>query len=153
MIEEEILNNETSQITERRRTLLPIWVKIFLWIFMIFGAVAPIGLILGIFGMSFDLSLYGLETTNPLSLVGLIIIALFAIKGAVSFGLWTEKDWAIKLAIIDSILGIAICVLVMIVLPFLYNNGFKLTLRLELVALIPYLLKMQTIKSDWESRN
>lgn len=153
MTESEILDGEFSPMTERRRNLLPIWIKIFLWIFMIFGAIVPVGLVLGVLGIDINLALYGLETTKALSITGLILVLLFAIKGAVSFGLWTEKDWAVNLAIIDATVGIVVCTIVMFVLPFFYEqSGFTFSLRLELIALIPYFVKMRNIKGQWESR-
>jgi len=147
---EEILDDELLPEGLRRRKLLPTWIKIFLWIFMVFGIVAPIGLVLGFLGVDFNIALYGLETTKALSAVGLTIITLLAVKGAVSFGLWTEKDWAVKLAIADAVVGIVLCVLVMLVPLFLADNaGFNF--RLELIVLILYLFKMQKIKTDWEN--
>ncbi|MEM9337494.1 MAG: hypothetical protein AAGA66_02115 [Bacteroidota bacterium] len=116
MTETEIIDSDLSTTKERRRKLLPIWIKIFLWIFMVFGAIVPVGLVLGAMGIDFNLALYGLETTNALSITGLLIILFFAIKGTVSFGLWTEKDWAVNLAIIDAIVGIVACSFVMLVL-------------------------------------
>ena len=139
---------------ERRRKLLPIWIKIFLLIFLVFGAIAPVGLILGLFDISISLSLYGLETTNALSVTGLLIIVLFAVKGVVSFGLWTEKEWAVNLAIMDGAIGIIACSIIMIVLPFLSgNNGFNINFRFELAILIPYLIKMIKINTEWKSRS
>ena len=38
-----------------------------------------------------DLSLYGLTTNNPKSLIGIVVILLFILKGTVSYGLWFEK--------------------------------------------------------------
>ncbi len=153
MTESEIIDSDLSSTKERRRKLLPVWIKIFLWIFMVFGAIVPVGLILGAIGLDFNLALYGLETTNTLSITGLLIILFLAIKGTVSFGLWTEKDWAVNLAIIDAIIGIVTCSIVMLVLPFLSdNNGFNFDIRLELIALTPYLIKMRKIKGDWYNR-
>ena len=91
MTETEIIDSNLSSTKERRRKLLPIWIKIFLWIFMVFGAIAPVGVVLGAIGIDFNLAIYGLETTNALSITGLLIILFFAIKGTVSFGLWTEE--------------------------------------------------------------
>ncbi|WP_440881088.1 hypothetical protein [Tenacibaculum sp. C7A-26P2] len=153
MTESEIIDSDLSSTKERRRKLLPVWIKIFLWIFMVFGAIVPVGLILGAIGLDFNLALYGLETTNTLSITGLLIILFLAIKGTVSFGLWTEKDWAVNLAIIDAIIGIVTCSIVMLVLPFLSdNNGVNFDIRLELIALTPYLIKMRKIKGDWYNR-
>lgn len=149
MEEFETLDTVIPANDKSRRKLLPIWIKIFLWIFMVFGAIIPFGLISGILGHNFNISLYGIETTIPLSIIGLSLLALFALKGVVSFGLWTEKGWAIKLAILDGFLGINICIIVMVgLLPFIDTSGNSL--RLELVFLIPYLMKMVKIRKEWE---
>ncbi len=91
-----------------RRKLLPVWMKIFIWIFMVAGAfVVPI-IMMGIFGFSCSLAIYGFETTEPTSTVGIFISLLFVLKGLVSYGLWFEKTWAINLGLFDAYLGIAI---------------------------------------------
>ncbi len=150
----EILDSEESDTVGRRRDLLPTWIKVFLWIFMIMGAIVPFALVFGMIGLEFDLSLYGIESMKPFSLLGMLIIMLFAIKGAVSFGLWTEKDWAVKLAIVDAIIGIVISVTVMLVLPFfmIEEGETDINLRLELFLLIPYLIKMRKIAPEWMKR-
>jgi len=153
-METEILDKEITPHTERRRKLLPIWVKIFLWIFMIFGAFAPLGLVFGLLGMNFNVELYGFETTNPFSPIGLLLVLLFAIKGMVAYGLWFEKDWAVVFALFDGILGISVCVFVMFGLPYLMGNNLSsFNIRLELLALIPYVVTMKKIKEEWASRN
>lgn len=141
----------TPQSNKRRRSLLPWWIKTFTWIFMIFGTVAPIGLLLGLLGFQFQISFYGIETNNPLSMIGIILIGTFLLKGITAFGLWTEKDWAIVLGQIDAIFGICFCIFVMFISPMISNLGFKLTFRLELLLLIPFLIKLGKIKNDWRS--
>ena len=59
-----------------RRKLLPWWIKIFCWIFMIMGVGAIGALIASPFIPSFQLSIYGFETSTPLSGIGLFIIAI-----------------------------------------------------------------------------
>lgn len=136
----------------RRRDLLPTWIKVFVWIFIVFGAVVPVALIMGLLGMTVNLALYGLETLTPFSLIGMLVIALFGLKGIVAFGLWTEKEWAVNLAIIDAIIGILICICVM-VFPIIDNSGgFNISFRIELLLLFPYLIKMRKIKSEWIER-
>lgn len=142
---------EENQV--KRRSLLPMWMKVFIWIFIITGAIAPICLLAGLFGARAQLALYGLETTDLLSTTGLVISLLFLYKGIVAYGLWTEKDWAINLGIADAVMGIAICVYVTAIAPFVNNQaGLVFNFRLELVALIPYLIKLQKIKSQWLRR-
>jgi len=134
-----------------RKKLIPIWIKVFSWIFLVFGLLSPVALIIGILGFEFQLSLYGFQTIYPLSIPGLIVIVLFALKGIVAFGLLTQKNWAVKLAIIDGIVGIALCIFTMVYVAYDYYLAQNFTFRLELIALIPYLLKMRKVKPNWEN--
>lgn len=154
---ENISAQESTSIIElnkksRRRSLLPWWIKTFTWIFLIFGAMAPIGFMLGILGVKFQLALYGLETFFPTSFLGLLLTAIFLFKGVTAFGLWTEKNWAITFAQVDAVLGIIICVFVMLVYPFIDDYpGFMFRFRLEILILIPFLSKLSKIKNDWNA--
>jgi hypothetical protein len=132
-----------------RKKLLPLWIKIFAWIFLVLTAFVPIVFVLRLTGYNAQLALYGLETNEPFSSLGIIIATVFVIKGVAAFGLLKEKDWAIKIGIVDATIGIAICTLVMLY-PII-NSDAKFSLRLELVALIPYLLKLMKIKNQWET--
>ncbi|QJD95746.1 hypothetical protein HH214_07610 [Mucilaginibacter robiniae] len=149
------LQNETISLLQisRRRKLLPWWVLTFTWIFLVFGAAVPVIVVMGLLKFKFQISLLGLSTNNPLSITALFLILIYLYKGLVAFGLWTEKDWAIKTAKVDAILSIAICLFAMIytwIIPQtagMHNFSF----RLELFIIIPYLLKMRQIQSAWES--
>ncbi|MCF8298028.1 MAG: hypothetical protein K9J13_10825 [Saprospiraceae bacterium] len=139
----EILDSDFTEELIRRRKLLPWWIKIFAWIFLVFGAISPFGLIFGFLGMNFMLSLYGIQTYQPVSIIGLFLIGLFLLKGITAYSLLMEKDGAISLAQIDTIIGIAVCTFMMLIYPFINNlPGFHLTFRLELVLLIPFLIKL-----------
>jgi hypothetical protein len=148
---EENTENHFEQFENKiisRRALLPLWIKIFCWIFMVIG-VASIGcLIIGVLGNTANLSLYGFETYEPLSLIGLFLTAVMLLKGFTAFSLWFEKDYAIQLAKVDTILGIAICIVSMVVIPYLQEtSGF--TFRLELALLIPFYIKLNKIQEEW----
>lgn len=144
---EQILDNDL-QPEKRRRDLLPVWIKVFIWIFMIFTLVVPAGLVFGLMGEQFNLSLYGLETVQPVSVAGILIMLLYALKGIVAYGLWTEKAWAVNLALTDGVLGIAVCLIVMVLLPVL-SHGANFKFRLEILILIPYLVKMWRLRAPW----
>lgn len=135
---------------KRRRALLPWWIKFFCWLFMLFGLLAFVCLILGIIGFKTALSFYGFETTEPFSLNGVIVILVAIFKGFTAFSLWFEKDYAVKLGKIDALIGIVLCTISMFVLPFLQNN-FGISIRLELALLIPYLIKLNKIQKEWET--
>ena len=137
---------DSIEIIDRKK-LIPLWIKIFSWIFFVLGFITPVGIIFGILGYPFPLALYGFQTNDALSIIGLLILFLFALKAVVAFGILFQKTWAVKLAIFDAILGIALCVFCMVYLIYYHNFSF----RLEVVVLIPYLLKMQKIKPIWES--
>ncbi len=131
-----------------RKTLIPVWIRIFSWIFLVLGMVAPVGLAFGALGYDFALALYGLESNEPLSFTGISLIMLFALKGMVAFGLVNKKDWAVQVAIVDAIAGIAVCIFTMMY-PLFFGGGFSL--KLEVFLLVPYLIKMTKIKADWET--
>ena len=143
LIDEQIHLNGAS-----RKKLLPIWIKVFMWFFLITGTIMPVVFLIGVFGHNAELSFYGLETNEPFSAIGILITSVFVIKGVTAFGLLKETDWAIKIGIADAIIGITICTISMIY-PFI-NAEFKFALRLELIALIPYLLTFLKIKTEWE---
>lgn len=139
-----------NNVLTRRRDLLPTWIKIFLWIFLIGGAVAAGLLIAGSLITQTSLSLYGMNANHPYSMTGLLICFLFLFKGIVAYGLWFEQKWAPQAAIADAIIGIAVCLIMMAIIPFMYPS-ISFTLRLELIPLYFYLKKMQSIKTTWES--
>lgn len=139
-----------NNVLTRRRDLLPTWIKIFLWIFLIGGAVAAGLLIVGSLITQTSLSLYGMNANHPYSMTGLLICSLFLFKGIVAYGLWFEQKWAPQAAIADAIIGIAVCLIMMAIIPFMYPS-ISFTLRLELIPLYFYLKKMQSIKTTWES--
>ncbi|GAB5399669.1 MAG: hypothetical protein Aureis2KO_12540 [Aureisphaera sp.] len=108
----------------------------------------PVALVMGALGFNFDLAIYGLGTNVPFSLIGLLIMGLFCLKAATAFGLWFEKDWAITFGLADAIVGLIICFGMMIA-PFVSDYA-GVTLRLEILFLLPYLNRLLKIRKDWE---
>jgi hypothetical protein len=133
----------------RRRAILPIWIKIFIWLFMIFGVCCPLAFVAALFGYQFSAALYGLSASDANSALGIFIAALFLFKGVVAAMLWMEADIAVPLAIADAIAGIVICTAVMINWPFAVRESPSIVFRGELIILIPYLVKMINIRSKW----
>lgn len=147
----DILSESLFQLKhKRRKDLLPWWVKVFAWIFLIIGAIGPPALVFGLLGFSFEISLYGIETNEPSSIIGIALLLMFTLKGITAYGLLKEKSWAVTLGIMDAITGIIFCCFAMIY-PFINPQPVtNFTIRLELALLIPYLIKMIRIRSDWE---
>lgn len=149
----------TRKILYRRRKLLPWWMKFFIWIFLFLGASAVVVSLLELIGTPINLwiagesSIYGMETYDRYSPLGLFITLLILFKGYTAFAMWTEKDHAIKLGLIDAIVGIVVCVVMLFVQPiFALDEGTILfNFRFELLFLIPYLLKCRKIRKPWEA--
>lgn len=144
--------NQFEIVKINRRQLLPWWMKFFCWFFMIFGVAAIGCLLLGLFGIPENLSLYGFESNQQFSLTGIIILVVAIFKGITAFSLWFEKNYAIILGTIDAITGIILCVVFMTVLPLAITN-FHATIRLELILLIPYIIKLKKIQPEWHQQS
>lgn len=146
--QEEHILEPLLQTTIKRRALLPIWIKIFIWIFMIIGPFAALALIAIPFNFYGQMSIYGMEANQP-SFIYVLIGFIFIYKAVVAFGLWTEKDWAVMLGMIDAWFGIILCATVMFIFPILFPGEYGFKVRLELAVLIPYLLKLNKLNSVW----
>lgn len=113
------------------------------------GAISAILLIAGSLLTHISLSIYGIKANHTYSMTGLLISVLFLFKGILAYGLWFEQKWTVQAAIADAIIGIAICLIMMAIIPFTVPT-ISFTLRLELIPLYFYLVKMQSIKKILE---
>ncbi len=143
-----------NQLKITRRQLLPLWMKIFLWIFLVIGGLSTLAFLASLFGMTYSVGIYGLNSNGPLNPLSFAVTLIYLVKAITAFAFWTEKDWAIEIAFLDAIVGIAVCCFMIFIYPFMFlENGFHFNLRLELIALIPYLIKLDKIKVEWKEAN
>lgn len=131
-----------------RRSLLTWWIKTFCWIFMILSFFSLFGIVAGLFSWHFQMTLYGFETVEPFSIMGIFILLIMLFKGYTAYTLWFEKDEAILLGQIDAWAGIIICTFTMLILP-IFSEGYSISLRLEILFLIPFLKHLKDIKDKW----
>ena len=150
--ETSILDDIIVQQTVRRKKLLPIWIKICTCLFLFAGAFTLIVLVIGLIGGQASLALFGLESNEPLSYVGMTICAQFLFKGVAALGLWAEKDWAIDVAKVDAILSMIVVSVVKLLLPA-WIEGYSFSFPIELAILIPYYLYLIKIESSWAQGN
>lgn len=134
----------------RRRSLLPLWIKIFIWFFMILGFFAILLFVLGLAGTRYYIEIYGLSTSIPQSGLGIFLTTIFLSKGIVALSLWLEESMAPKLALADAIVGILLCTCIMFDFPIHSREDHGIVFRPELIFLIPYLWKMAKIRRNWE---
>jgi hypothetical protein len=149
-----ILDSLDSSFEGRKKLhIFPKWIVFFTYFFAVFGGFSLIALILGFLNLRFPLSVYGLATSEPLSLTGLVILLIWFFKGIVAFSLLLGQKWAIRIAVIDAVVGILTCILTMFVIPFVGNMPSRnIEIRLELLALIPYLIIMHKKNEEWKSK-
>ena len=146
--------NETQSIFEemydpdavRRKDMIPKWIRFFCWLFAILGSFIMLGIMATqIFPLYFNATVYGFSTGQT-GYVTTLICGVYVLKLLTAIGLLTEKDWAVKLAIADGIIGLALCAYSIIVS---FAHGI-FPLRLEIFVLTPYLVIMRSIRKDWE---
>src|SRR5687768_14136142 len=84
-------------------------------------------------GTKASLVFYGLSSNgDPLTPTGLLLIGIMLFKGVAAYGLWSEKDWAVNVAMTDAFIGIVICIYTMIAT---LSENSTITFRIELIAL------------------
>ncbi len=147
--QEDLLTDDYLDQTKSRKELLPWWIKVFMWIFLVLGVFVVGIAFASIFEFSTVLSLYGFSTTEIWSPVGILLLFVFILKAVTSYGLIAKKSWAIKLGITDAGLGIFLCLFVIVYT--IATKGFNFSMRLELLFLVPYLLRLLRIRVEWES--
>jgi hypothetical protein len=145
------MDTQTDILTEEiaamhlRRSLLPLWIKVFTWFFMVIGALGPVGFVAGIMLGNFRVAIFGFDTTEPLSFEALLILGIFIYNGIIAYRLWTEKRDAVDLALYGAYLSVALCIASMVIAVL--HGG--LSARLELVLLFLYITKLKKIKELW----
>ncbi|WP_157760620.1 hypothetical protein [Chitinophaga caeni] len=140
-----IFGDDFEEKIVNKRKLLPIWIKIFCWFFLL-GGLCEVIIFLGILlGVTPVLAFYGLESQEAFSPTSLLLQSILIIKAIVAFGLLKYKKWAVDLAVLDAIIGIVICLTVSI-----YRTiQVKFTLEFELLFLVPYLVVMVKRRKNW----
>jgi len=132
----------------KRRDLLPIWIKIFCWIFMVGGVAACIIVALSVFGIYASLEFFGFTAANGVVSM-LIAFSAFIFNGVAAFLLWTEHDAAINVAKLSAYYGILLC----LIATFLSLSSGNFMIRLEFIPLGFFLAKLNKIEYDWANAN
>ncbi|MCF6401314.1 hypothetical protein L3C95_00410 [Chitinophaga filiformis] len=144
------LDDLEELLLPRRRTLLTWWLKIFSYFFLFAGVVAlALYPLMFLMGNDYHVSLYGLESSDKRSFITLAVVVLFVLKGAASYGLLQEKDWAIEVGLVDAAVGILVCLFVGLYTMF-GTGSYIASFRLELILLVIYLIKLLKMQAIWK---
>lgn len=131
--------------TVKRREMLPWWIKLFSWVFMVLAVIACLTPIQLLFGHVPNLSFYGFDSAKffPYSL--LVIYLIFILNGLIGYMLWFEKDKAIEWGKICAVFGIVACVISFLLT--LLDGQF--TFRLEIIALVLFYRELSNLEYNW----
>ena len=149
-----VLANENHHLPQfsRRRELFPWWLLVFTFLFLVFGAIIPLWIIVGIFKSKFHITLLGISTHNPLSLICITSTLYYVNKAVMAYALWTENDWAITAAKVDAVFSILLCCFAIgyaFVAPQV-NGSQLINSAVSLLISVLYLIRMSKIQSAWE---
>lgn len=138
----------TEEKVHARKALIPLWIKLFGWLFIVMGAGVPflyVGSLL--FGFTASYGMFGLEYTgNAMAWMPLLIAILIFINGLCAYGLLFGKDWGLTACISFGFIGLALTLGTMLFDAYVHARWM---IRLEPILQIPYLIKIQRLKSLW----
>lgn len=131
-----------------RRELVPIWIKIFGWIFMLMGVAVPIlPIVFPLLGRPATYEILGLSHVgSPFHPMALLISAIILSLSVSAYGLLFGKPWGLKACLATGYGGLIICLATM---AYSLVALSSLSLRLELIAQIPYLMKLHKLRPLW----
>ena len=133
--------------SQKRKKLVPLWIKVFGWLFIVMGATAPFGYAYTVLTKTESgFMLLGLEATGAtLSFTGVFLMVVFLSLGVSAYGLLFGKSWGVKACLFTGYIGVCIAVYSMV--SGLLKGGMEI--RLELLIQIPYLIKLHKIRAPW----
>lgn len=133
-----------------RRNLLPIWIKVFCWIFIFLGFFSIVSFASGLFGYSAGIEFYGMPSDTSLSVMGISVTIVLVFKAYAAYSLWFEKDNAIILSKIDAVAGIIICVAMMFIAPIVMNGSIPI--RFEIIPLYLFYRRIDRLEYAWYNK-
>lgn len=139
----------TSDAAIERRKLVPRWIKIFGWIFMVMGIAIFVLPIAAPLGKPATYEIFGLHHQGaPFDPMALTISAIILSLAASAYGLLFGRSWGLTACLVTGYVGVAICLGTM---AHSVTSQGSLAIRLELLLQIPYLVKLHKIRPLWLS--
>ena len=133
----------------RRRDLLPDWIKIFTWIFMI---LLPITFCFAVYFVIPDGLMITSVLTSTYALMTFFGAIIWVVLCLSAYALWFEKKWAASLAIKSTQAFILISILKVasfFAFGAAQSNVF-LHIPVDLIIAFPFLFAMKKLKPEWE---
>ncbi len=137
-----------TEAEKARKKLIPIWIKVFGWIFIIMGIAVPVlPIVAPLLGQPATYEIFGLRHVgSPFDPMALLISAIILALSVSAYGLLFGKPWGLKACLATGYGGLVVCLGTMVYSLVALS---VLTLRLELIAQIPYLIKLHRVRPLW----
>jgi len=131
-----------------RRALVPTWIKVFGWLFIIMGAtLLPMGVVFELLGLAVSYSMFGLSFVgSPLHPTAIFISSIIMALAVSAYGLLFGRSWGLRACLVTGYAGLVICVVSMCYGMFFMGD---FTIRLEPLVQIPYLIRLHRMKPQW----
>lgn len=129
-----------------RKDLIPIWIKFFSWLFLLFGILAFLGLLSFYFNPIYTIDIFGINQASDNLFLSLISALVLIFNGVVAYLLIAKEDKAVEIAKINALINIVICVVSTILNLYFYKN---LTFRIEIFFIWFFYAKMREIQFKW----
>lgn len=135
----------STEIGLARRRLLPLWIKVFSWIFLLIGAAVPVVVVLGLLrSTAVSFALFGFSYSGSVfDPYGLLLACMLAGSGVTAYGLLWGRSWGQFAAVMTGWAGLVLCIASVFVSP-------RLRVPLEPLLLVPFLVTMHRLKSPWK---
>ncbi|HEU4553198.1 MAG TPA: hypothetical protein VFS25_10210 [Chitinophaga sp.] len=137
----------------RRRRLMPLALKIYVWFYIIVGAYTLLSALAGVLRQYLDAGMREyLFTNNAILVFAFCSVLLAGLRVLSNIFIWVEKKTAIRFTLIVVVVQLVSTIVSMIYIRMLL--GKFLTLKIEIayaVLEIPYVLMLLKIKKAWET--
>ena len=133
---------ETRQLS--RREMVPVWIKVFGWIFIALGVLSVPLLVWGaVSGENVRFELFGFSYFGPaLAPKAFALVTLNLFMGITAYGLIFRKDWGVVGCLANGYIGLALCIVSMIL-----SGGTSI--RIEPIIQLFYLRRLHKIRGQW----
>lgn len=137
-------------VHKKKWQLLSNWYKTIILLYAFLSPIAFITICLSFFTKNIPLSLYGISSSSQFSSTGLFILSLILVKAVVGCSFIIGHNKAPIIGLIDSAVGIICCLFIGFIFPFFnQKESIDIVFRVELLILIPFLLKSFKIRKSW----
>ncbi len=129
----------------KRKKLLPKWIRFFCWIFIILLG-APTILVVGLFVGDMHYNLFGVSYYGTaLSPLPIVMMLVLMIHGAAAYGLLWGKRWAVDIGILCGVIGTMFSIAGMVTA---HTRG-QMHFEFSIIAQVLFLLILFHVRRKW----